>query len=228
MRRVGVTKDEKAGGFPKWIVAVVVGIALIGGIIWALTAERDAVAVVTGHTWERAIYVEEFAAVPDAAWCEAVPPGAYSVSSRHEIRTYNRVPDGEDCQIRRRDNGDGTFREVRECTPLFREEPVYDDRCYFTINRWTDARVAQAQGAALSPAPAWPVVDLETCGSARLGCERESGRAETYYLELRSDEQTFRCEVPVSTWSATRIETAFTLQIGTLTGVPNCGSLTPR
>lgn len=229
MRRVGVVKDEKKqGGFPWWIAAVVLVIAIVGGIIWALTAERDAVAIVTGHTWERAVYVEEFSAVPDAAWCEAVPPGAYSVSSRREIRDYNRVPDGEDCQIRRRDNGDGTFREVRECTPLFREEPIYDDRCYFTINRWTDERVARAQGAALSPAPAWPVVDLDTCSSARLGCERESGRAENYYLQLRSDDQDFRCEVTAATWSATRIEAAFTLQIGTITGVPDCASLTPR
>lgn len=228
MRQAGVTTEPKSGGI-SWKTVAIIGvvIAVVIGGIWALTAERDAVAIVTGHEWERAVYIEEFSAVSDAAWCEQVPTGAYSVSSRREVRDYTRVPDGEDCRVRRVDNGDGTFREVRECTTRYREEPIYDDRCYFTINRWTNERVAQADGAALSPAPAWPNPALQTCPTTQLGCERESGRAENYYLTLRSDQRDFRCAVTQAIWQNTRMEASFNIQIGAITNIPDCDSLAP-
>lgn len=228
MRRVGVIKDEQ----PKSRTGLYIGIAVVAilivvGIIYALTAKREATAVVMGHTWERAVYVEEFAPVPASAWCEAVPADAYAVTSRSEIRDYRQVPDGEDCQVRRVDNGDGTFREVRECTTRYRQEPIYDDRCYFTVNRWTDERVARADGQALSPAPAWPALTLNQCAVIGLGCEREGGRAENYYVNFRSDDNDFRCEFSQAEWQSIRIESIWNVDIGTITGVADCGSLQP-
>ncbi len=228
MRRVGVIKDEQ----PKprtglYLAIAVVAVLIVVGIIYVLTAQREATAVVTGHAWERIVYVEEFAPVPGSAWCDAVPFDAYGITSRREIRDYRQVPDGEDCQIRRVDNGDGTFREVRECVTRYRQEPIYDDRCYFTVNRWMDDRAVRAEGQALSPAPAWPAVTLNQCVTPGIGCEREGGRAENYYVLFRSDNLDFRCAFSQSQWQSMSIESVWKLRIGSITGVPDCDSLEP-
>jgi hypothetical protein len=108
------------------VAAIVIGLLLCGGLIFLLTAQRPASVVVEGHTWERIIYVEQFSRVSDNAWDEQVPADAYGVSCSERQRDTRQVPDGERCEVRRIDNGDGTFREQNECYTLYRDEPIYD------------------------------------------------------------------------------------------------------
>jgi hypothetical protein len=214
---------------PPWAMIAIIGavvLAVVGAVV-AFTWQRDTRVQVVGHQWERYITIEQFAAVGDSAWCDQMPGDAYSVSSRREQRDTRRVPDGEECQVRRVDNGDGTFSERRECTTVYRDEPIYDDRCYFTVNRWTEARTLDAAGESLRDAPRWPLLQLSTCPTALLGCEREGGRTEDYTLTFQSAEgDTFTCQVPQDFWQNASIESAWSVEVGVLTGQPDCASIT--
>jgi hypothetical protein len=137
------------------------------------------------------------------------------------------VPDGEECHTVQSDRGNGTFSEREVCRTTYRSEPVYGYVCYYTVNRWGYTRTAHAQGDK-SLAPEWPNANLRT--GTCLGCEREQGRDETYFLILqRSDkEERFECAVPFSQWSETSIEKAFTLQVGAVLDDERCDTLKPR
>ena len=42
--------------------------------------------------------------------------------------------------VYRVDRGDGTYTKKRECTPKYRKEPVYDQKCRYKIDKWSLAR----------------------------------------------------------------------------------------
>lgn len=226
MRRVGVLQDQpKRDNRVMYIIVGVVALVIIV-ILVAIFWRREAAAYVTGHEWERVIAIEEFRPVDDSAWCDSMPSDAYSVSRREEQRSTRRVQDGETCEIERSDQGDGTFREQRVCSPVYREEPVYDDRCYYTIDRWQQTRSVNATGMRLSSAPYWPEASISRSGTC-LGCEREAVREEDYVLVLRAGENEYRCGVPFETWQNAAVESSWTLNISVVTGQPDCGSLEP-
>jgi hypothetical protein len=136
------------------------------------------------------------------------------------------VQDGESCEVERVDQGDGTFREQRVCNPVYREEPVYDDKCYYTADRWQQSRTVNATGMSLSDSPYWPETSI-TRNCTTLGCEREGGREEDYVLVLRTGENEYRCEVPFDQWQNTAVESSWTLRVSVVTGQPDCASLAP-
>ena len=78
-------------------------------------------------------------------------------SCRQEQRSTRRVPDGQECRTVRRDQGDGTFREERQCETKYRDEPVYDDKCTWSGQRWESDRTEEVSGG-LSDTPVWPDV----------------------------------------------------------------------
>jgi hypothetical protein len=172
------------------------------------------------------ITVEELRPVEDSAWCDAKPDDAYGVSVREEERSTRRVQDGESCEVERVDQGDGTFREERVCSPVYRNEPVYDDRCYFTVDRWEQSRTVNAAGMNLSTAPVWPETNITRSGTC-MGCEREGEREEDYTLVLRAGENEYRCEVSLEQWQSAAVESSWKLNISVVTGEPDCGSLEP-
>jgi hypothetical protein len=224
MRRVGVTQTAaKSSNRTLYIalgaVALVV-IAILVAVFW----KRESSVYVAGHEWERTIAIEEFRQVDDQAWCDSMPSDAYGVSRRREQRSTRRVQDGESCEIERVDQGDGTFREQRVCSPTYREEPVYDDRCYFTVDRWQQVRTVDASGMSLDDAPVWPQTNIRRSGSC-LGCQREGNRDESYVLVLQVEDRQYRCEVLYDAWQNAPIESTWTLQVSVVTGQPDCGSL---
>ena len=226
MQRVGVTpgvsKSDNRLLYVIGAVAVLIVIAIAVALFW----KREARAYVAGHEWERVIAVEELQRVDDSAWCDSMPADAYSVSSRREQRSTNRVQDGESCEIVRIDQGDGTFREQRVCSPTYREEPVYDERCYYTVDRWLVSRTVDASGLSLSEAPYWPQTTIRRSGTC-IGCEREGQREEHYVLVLRVDANEYRCTVPYADWQNAAIESTWTLKVSVVTGQPDCDSLEP-
>ncbi|MBE2182693.1 MAG: zinc ribbon domain-containing protein [Anaerolineae bacterium] len=206
-----------------WIVGAIVLLLICGGVIFALTAKREATGTVTDRDWQRIIYVDRFASVSNNAWDDQVPADAYNVSCRERQRDTRQVPDGEECSVRRVDNGDGTFSERRECNTVYRDEPIYDNYCSFNVNRWVPAREIQASSAQGGASPFWPGANL-AAGSA-LGGERESGRDERYIVYLDVDGRRYECVVNQQSWEAAQEGATFNISIGVITNAPDCSAL---
>jgi len=217
-------------GWLRWALAALA--LVVVGFIFLFTSTKETTATVAQRTWAREIQIEQLARVSDTAWCDSVPADAYGVSRSREQRSTRQVPDGQICHDERIDKGDGTFVKRRECTPRYRNEPVYDDRCRYQVNRWRSVRTLKAdtQNALM---PVWPTVsNLNTNflgagvggGVGALGSEREGTRRENYVLTLASGGKTWTCNVSESVWSKYQEGANTPLKVR-LTGGADCDSL---
>ena len=226
LEAAGITDKPKGNNLIKYaIIGVIalVAVAILATIFW----KQDTSAFVSAHSWEREIRIEQFAPRDDSAWCDSMPGDAYSVTRRTEQRDTQRIPDGQECTTRRVDNGDGTFSEQQQCQTTYREEPIYDDRCYFTVDRWGYERSVTAQGNGLNDEPTWPETNISRPGNC-LGCEREdSNRLESYEVVLREGDNEYICNLSQEAWENMPIESIWKFQIGVLSGQPDCESLEP-
>jgi hypothetical protein len=201
-------------------LAVAVATMIIVALVWRKTVEVR----VAGHDWERLVDVESFDPTRETEWCDQMPGGAYDVTRSREVRSQRQVPEGEECTERRVDQGDGTYREERDCRTRYRDEPIYDDRCRYTVDRWKVARTARAAGDALDPAPAWPVMSLRA-GSCH-GCEREGRSREEYRVRFVSqDGRAHDCAFDEKRWRSFAVGARYRVKVGVLTGSISCGSL---
>jgi hypothetical protein len=201
----------------------IAGLAIVLLVV-VLNWTKSAALVVTGHTWQRGITIERLGPVRDSAWCDSLPRDARNLSQRREVRTQRRVPDGEDCGIRRADNGDGTFSEHRECSPRYRSEDVYDDRCTFTVDRWTKVRDAAASGTSIETLR-WPATNLARSGSC-IGCEREGRRTESFtvrFADATAGERT--CRFSAARWRSIAEGSRWKGQIRVVGNSLDCKSL---
>ncbi|MCX4243051.1 zinc ribbon domain-containing protein [Paraliomyxa miuraensis] len=205
------------------------GVLLLGIIVFVLFFwKREAAVEVEGHRWARTIDIEVFDDVRDSEWCDQMPRKARNVSRRKEQRSTKKVQDGEECVKKRKDNRDGTFKEVQECKPKYREEPVYDQKCYFEIEKWAVRRTEKAEGQSKDPEPAWPAVTLSKPGTCK-GCEREGKRVETYWLRLlrKEEGQADECEVERARWDGAEVGSRFMVKVGVVGDGIDCDSLQP-
>ena len=208
------------------IGALVTVAVVIGAIVYAVTYREAGTGTVHSASWERAIEIEAFAPVSDSAWRDEVPGGAYDVACRTRQRDTRRVEAGSHEECRDVDQGDGTFR--RECSTVidYRDEPVYDDYCDYTVNLWVPSRSVRAAGVSDSQAPEWPALNL-SAGSG-LGAERAGDRREVYEVVLEVDGERHTCEIPdVETWQQFAEGRTVRLEL-TLTGAVDCDSLRPE
>jgi len=222
-------KPAEKKGFPVWGYALIgVGVLVIGFVLFSIFAKRDVVGTVESFAWERNISIEAFSSVPSRSLCSSMPIDAYSVSRSYEQVGSRSVPDGETCSSQQVDQGDGTFRQQRVCTTKYRDEPVYDYMCSYTVNRWVQTRTASAMGDKTKPL-AWPNPTLKCNGTgSSLGCERESGRNEKYTLNLSASEsKKYACDVPFEMWDTAKIEQAFQFKVGVVFDNPDCGTIQP-
>jgi hypothetical protein len=176
---------------------------------------------VTRHTWERTIAVEELGPRSDSAWRDSVPTDAREVTCSREQRDTRQEPDGETCTTKREDKGDGTFATREECTPKYRDVPVYDEKCRFVVDRWETKETLRANGDLGTP-PAWPATPEAT------GRRRAGARTETYTLHLKvGDGGTERCDVPEARWNAIADGSRWKASVGMVTGSVDCDAMTP-
>lgn len=221
-----------SSGFDKrWLIAGAVVILLIGAVIWYFTRTETASVLVTGHEWERVISVQEYKNFTEASWWDVRPSGdgVQMGGCVQQQRSTRQVPDGETCTTVRTDRGDGTFSEREVCTPKYRSEPVYDRMCTWSGKRWEASRQVLTSGG-LAQTPAWGEPNLKCANQSTLGCERESGRTESYNLLLKgafdNTEYQYTCPLDQATWAETRIETAFTLEVNAVNKQnANCDTL---
>ena len=216
-----------------WVLALVALVIVGFGILFTSTSETTA--NVSGRTWQREIQVEKFAAVQESAWCDSMPGDAYAVTQSREQRSTRQVPDGQVCRDERIDKGDGTFVKHRECTPRYREQAVFDNRCRYQVNRWRTHRSVTA-GPELAASPMWPSVGnlngmsgnavLGSGSTLRnaLGAEREGARRESYVLSLQSGGKSWTCDVPFEVWNKYQEGASLPIQVR-LTGGADCSSL---
>ncbi len=214
------------GGVPKWLWAVGAILALTCACCGVFTFwTKESQATVAGHRWTREIDVESMAPRSDSSWCDSLPSGAYSVSKKREQRSTKQIADGEECSTRDVDRGDGTFKRQKECKTRYREEPVYDDKCSFTIDRWDKERTEKASGRGLDSPPSWPSVRLRLTGSCK-GCEREGSRRETYTVELKGPTgEAWTCDLAESKWRSLSVGTTKPVKVRVVGGGVQCDSL---
>jgi len=217
------TAPAKSNSKRGLMIGIAIVIALLGLVASLFLTKRETSVEVTQRSWERSIAIERMSAVNDSAWCDALPSGAYSVSQSREVRSHRKIADGQDCTEKRVDMGDGTFSKRKECSTRYREEPVYDQRCHFRINRWQTARQVKSDQLA-SPAPTWPGVGFLQGGGSGLGAEREGARRESYTLTLTAGDKHWTCDVPEAVWSRYQEGATVPLKVR-LTGGADCGSL---
>lgn len=175
---------------------------------------------VQSHRWERSIEIEAKKAVTESAWRKEVPSGARSVSCKQEVRDTKKVKVGEDCKKVRVDNGNGTFTEKNKCTPRYKEEKIFDDKCSFKIDRWVVTKTERASGSSTSDKISWPKVRLS-------GGQREGDRTETYTVVLKdAGGENTSCAVSASTWRSMARGSRWTGEVARIGGL-KCGSLKP-
>ena len=216
---------KKGGGGCLKLGCVAAILGLIVVVLVAVFWTREAALQVTGHSWTRSVAIEVYGPTPGEAWCDSMPSGAYDVSRHQEKRSTNKVADGEDCSTKQVDQGDGTFKEVEECKTRYREEPVYDDKCTFKVDKWSKDRSVDASGNDLSPR--WPDVALRRAGSC-VGCEREGARDATYTLKFKDNKGEARsCTTGEAQWKQVRDGERYKADIGVMSGKVDCDSLKP-
>lgn len=221
---VAPTLSKPRSGWWRWALAfIAIAVVVLGALF---TSKHETNATVAGRTWQREIQIEQFGPVSDTAWCESVPGDAYAISQSREQRSTRRIPDGQSCRDERVDKGDGTFVKRRECTPRYRDEPVYDNRCRFQVNRWRGYRTVKT-GPETAAAPMWP--SLGNIGSANslvnaMGAERAGPRRESYVLQLQSGGKVWTCDVPESVWNKYQQGATAPIEVRTVGGA-DCASL---
>lgn len=204
----------------KWIIAAAAVVFVLVGV--GMAWKKDVQVRVAGHAWSRSIGIERFGARADAAWCDSLPSDAYRVTRSREVRSERKIPDGQTCTTKRESRGDGSYVNKQECTPKYRSEPVYDDKCRFVVNRWDEDRRVQAKGQDLSPT--WPPLPRMT-GGACLGCEREGARQAAYSLSLQSAKETFSCDYDEARWRSIADGAALPIRVRMVGGGADCDSL---
>jgi hypothetical protein len=205
------------------ILFVVLGgvAAVIGLVLVALFWKRGGSFEIASHTWERSVQIEHFGPVRMSAWCDELPSGARVLGRHQEKRSTKKIQDGQDCKNTKKDNGDGTYKEVTECTPKYREEPVLGDKCDFEVDQWQRVRTATASGALPKDLPRWPALDLKQS-------EREGKRQEAYSLLVRDpgSGKDHTCAFTDATkWSSFKDGARYEGDVGVVTGSLDCDSL---
>ncbi|MBI1281170.1 MAG: hypothetical protein GC179_23795 [Anaerolineaceae bacterium] len=218
---------KKGGGIlSKWKLIALVVVVLIGGAIFALTRTTKATAYVTGYKWNRSIDIQSLQPVHGKTTCDRMPSSAYNVTRNYEQVDTKQVADGETCQTKQVDQGDGTFREERQCQTKYRSEPVMGYMCTYVTNQWVGSAPVTASGDKTN-APYWPESKVSNC--LTIGCTRESGRDETYTLMLKGDgNRPFECKVAYDLWQSTPLEKGFDVEVGTLLHNFLCSTLKPK
>ena len=202
----------------------IMGLGLIVMCGLAMFGNSSDTATIASHSWSRSITVEEYKAASDGDWCDDIPSKAYDVRKKKKEKDTKRVKDGETCTTKNVDNGDGTFKQVEECKPKYREEPVFAEWCDYTIDKWDTVNTADAGGADMSPR--WPEPRIKTCtGSTRKGCQREGKRTDSYFVQVRdSGGDTHECSVSEARWRALKDGASVEVEKNMLTGL-DCSSL---
>lgn len=236
-----------------WFLGALLSFAGFVGLVafaeW-YEAGRETSLEVTGHQWRRVIPIERYSTVAQTGWCEGMPSDAREQSRQSQLLRHDRVPDGEDCRsikgscsntCRNVDNGNGSFSEVctqtctsdrTECTPKYREVPVYADECVYEVDRWVEVGGSEERGQGRTPR--WPSPpSVEPCSTMRLGCERIGARRGEYGVQFESRPSTgeeverWACAFAEDVWLSTEVGSRWTARVSRSDDTLRCGDIQP-
>jgi len=199
-------------------VAVVVCVLAVV-FLW----KKDIVVTVRGQTWSRTIGIEQLSPERKSSWCDQKPYDAYNVTRSREVRSHRQIPDGQTCTTERKSRGDGSYTNERVCRTKYRSEPIYDDKCYYTVDRWSEQRAVTAQGT-IADTPHWPTLPPLRRGST-IGSEREGQHRARYAVALQGPKDVYDCAYDEARWRSYTQGQQYPMKIGVVTGFADCDSL---
>ncbi|MFT3841704.1 MAG: zf-TFIIB domain-containing protein [Myxococcaceae bacterium] len=206
--------------------AIGVGAMFLMLIVVCVSWKKEVSVTVKGHHWSRSIDIEALNPKSESAWCDSTPGDAYSIRREREQRSTKQIPDGQTCHTKNVDRGNGSFEKREVCETKYRSEPVYDYKCYYTVDRWQRERSVEA-GGTLSQSPSWPSLPSMHTGNCR-GCEREGPHHEEYVVELDSSEgKHYKCDKNEQMWRALGEGSKFPMKVRVMTDGADCDSLHP-
>lgn len=157
------------GGKGVFIVLGLLLVAVIGFFVVRSMWTEEASVEVTKLSWKREIVIEKNGSVKEDGPCKDMPKGAEELSRKTPKPT---------CKTRKIDQGDGTFKEKKEC-----EEAV--EQCTYRVTKWTEDRRASEEGG-VDDDPTWPKVKLRKEGTCE-GCERQGDKVESYIVHFEDE-----------------------------------------
>ena len=178
---------------------------------------------VDSHSWSRSIDIERYQTVKEGDWQSNVPLKAYKKSCFEKKHSTKQVPDGETCSTKKKDNGDGSFREVEECKTKYKDVPVMKMYCNYSIDKWAKYKTLTEEKNDLKPF--WPTTSIKPCSLVKLGCEKEGKKSERYLLNLIDSEGgKHECAFPQKEWKGINVGTQKKMQFRVVDGGIDCGS----
>ncbi|MDO4475785.1 MAG: zinc finger Ran-binding domain-containing protein [Lachnospiraceae bacterium] len=176
-------RTPKKAGKGRFILLGIL-LALAAFIVFTMIPKKDHLKV-KGFAWNYNINVEEERLVEDSGWSK--PSDMVDLlRTNREIHHYDQVLDHYETKTTMVDAGNGTFEERTSQEPVYRKEPVYQTKYYYTVYRWFDSRDVTTSGA--DHDPYW--------GDPQLASnERELSRDEVYEITAtnkKDKEKTYR------------------------------------
>lgn len=213
-------------------------VAFIVALLLLLSLSKTIEVNVEGFEWKQSILVEEMRNVQEEDW--SIPAGGTIVTYFQAIHHYDKVLDHYETRTRteqrsvgseqyvcgQKDLGNGYF-EDQYCTrsiyedyqveyeePIYRDEPVYQRKYRYTIDRWFAISPIVTQDN--NHSPQWGnAVNVRTNASLR-----EAGRKGIYTVIVKDDEQEIHShEIPLSWWKKLEINDKIKAKRGKITGV---------
>jgi hypothetical protein len=224
-------KSKKGCFVALGIFSMVIIVLLL--LSWNTTIE----VAVEGFEWKQSIQVEEKRNVQEEAW--SIPSNGTIVTSFQAIHHYNQVLDHYETRTRteqravgseeyvcgQKDLGNGYF-EDQYCSrtlyedyqvdyeeAIYRDEPVYQTKYRYTIDRWFPINSIVTQDK--NHAPQWGnTVNIRTNESLR-----EAGRKGGYTIIIQDyKKENHAHEIPLSWWQKLAVGDKIKAKKGKLTG----------
>jgi hypothetical protein len=216
------SSDDQPRNFRNILKYVGVGLAAIAVIILLvlLLTPRVGNYSVLSTSWQREISIEELHTYSGSDW--NLPIGARLIYTNEEFHHNKQVPDhtekrtrpaSSDTSSEDPDLGNGYF-DTGDSKPeteeyeviIYRNEPVYETKYYYEIDRWEYKRSVST--SANNQYPCWGVPIL---GSK----EREGTRSEKYTIEAYNleDKKTSTLQLSYDEWKSLKIDQTVRLSV---------------
>lgn len=173
---------------------------------------KEAKVEVSGLSWTRSIAIESYREFEDKGPCNKVPAGAKVLSRKKGKKV---------CKKRRVDQGDGSFKEKKECT-----KPK--EVCTYRARAWKKVRSVKQTGG-VGDAPAWPATNIRRHGQCK-GCERPGAKTEVYRVKFKDtkSKKVHGCTFDQNKWKSFKVGTQYNAKLGGLSGGLRCSALSAK
>lgn len=224
-----VSVEKKSANYLAIGIGTIVFLLFVA-IITGFMVKTEESALVYNKDWNRSIAVEQYSARSGSDWCNSKPSDAYNVTSSREVRDHKQVADGQSCTTSNVDRGDGSYSKQTTCTTKYKSVPIYDNKCYYTVNRWGHSRSIVSNGDHKTE-PYWSSVGRLTSSALNvLGNERLGNRSESYTVYFKNKKKQgdiWSCSLSQNDWNQYQIDSHFSLKVN-MFGVADCSTLVPQ